>query len=257
MLLRRITHHVKTQNWFAVFIDFLIVVAGILIALQITNWHELRIDRQSEAGYLKNLIDDISEEIVAFDEVEYGLKTTLSVTEKMFNDALQENLSKEVKMASSAKAYASDGNWSVPALVDVESKDHEYFLSHAIFTRVFNENNSTFETLKSTGDIRVISDKGMANAIADYYANIENIIYFENGTVRNLRDLAATLAIRNGLNPYGRNQYISVVESIKNDKEFAASLRSLRNIKVLNYQVISATKTEAQSLIGVLEENLQ
>lgn len=40
MLLRRVTQHVKTQNWFAVFIDFLIVVIGILIAFQITNWSE-------------------------------------------------------------------------------------------------------------------------------------------------------------------------------------------------------------------------
>ena len=31
MLLRRITKHVKDQNWFAVFIDFLIVVVGVFI----------------------------------------------------------------------------------------------------------------------------------------------------------------------------------------------------------------------------------
>ena len=40
MLLRRITKHVSDQNWFAVFLDFLIVVVGILIAFQITNWNE-------------------------------------------------------------------------------------------------------------------------------------------------------------------------------------------------------------------------
>ena len=44
MLLRRITQHVKEQNWFAVFLDFFIVVAGILIAFQITNWNERRQD---------------------------------------------------------------------------------------------------------------------------------------------------------------------------------------------------------------------
>jgi len=38
MLLRRIITHVKDQNWFAVVLDFVIVVLGILIAFQITNW---------------------------------------------------------------------------------------------------------------------------------------------------------------------------------------------------------------------------
>ena len=44
MILRRLTKHVKDQNWFAVVLDFLIVVAGILIAFQITNWSAARQD---------------------------------------------------------------------------------------------------------------------------------------------------------------------------------------------------------------------
>jgi hypothetical protein len=40
MLLRRVTKHVTDQNWFAVFIDFTIVVVGILIAFQFTEWNE-------------------------------------------------------------------------------------------------------------------------------------------------------------------------------------------------------------------------
>jgi len=50
MLLRSVTKHVKDQNWFAVFLDFFIVVAGILIAFQITNWNE---GRQSKADLVK------------------------------------------------------------------------------------------------------------------------------------------------------------------------------------------------------------
>lgn len=42
MLLGSISKHVKDQNWFAVALDFVIVVAGILIAFQITNWSEER-----------------------------------------------------------------------------------------------------------------------------------------------------------------------------------------------------------------------
>ena len=42
MILRRITKHVRDQNWLAVGLDFFIVVLGILIAFQITNWSEAR-----------------------------------------------------------------------------------------------------------------------------------------------------------------------------------------------------------------------
>ena len=44
MLFRGITKHVQDQNWFAVALGFFIAVAGILIALQVTNWNEARQD---------------------------------------------------------------------------------------------------------------------------------------------------------------------------------------------------------------------
>ena len=48
MLLRRITKHVTDQNWLAIFIDFIIVVVGILIAFQITNWNEARNESEKQ-----------------------------------------------------------------------------------------------------------------------------------------------------------------------------------------------------------------
>ncbi len=58
MLLRRITQHVKDQNWFAVFVDFLIVVVGVFIGIQVANWNEERADRVLEAQFLKRLYED-------------------------------------------------------------------------------------------------------------------------------------------------------------------------------------------------------
>jgi len=36
MLLRRLAVHVKTQNWFAVWLDFVIVVIGVFLGFQFT-----------------------------------------------------------------------------------------------------------------------------------------------------------------------------------------------------------------------------
>jgi len=55
MLLRRITKHVKDQNWFAVGLDFLIVVVGVFIGLQVANWNETRQDQIKEDHYLERL----------------------------------------------------------------------------------------------------------------------------------------------------------------------------------------------------------
>lgn len=59
MILRRITKHVRDQNWFAVGIDFLIVVVGILIAFQITNWSQDQTERAELARTEIALQDDL------------------------------------------------------------------------------------------------------------------------------------------------------------------------------------------------------
>src|SRR5210317_312284 len=59
MLLRRITEHVREQNWFAVFLDFVVVVVGIFVALQVTEWNELRKERKDEARLLRQIVHEI------------------------------------------------------------------------------------------------------------------------------------------------------------------------------------------------------
>ncbi len=59
MLLRSITKHVQEQNWYAIGIDFFIVVVGVFIGLQVQQW-ALEIERQSsERQYLNRLHSEI------------------------------------------------------------------------------------------------------------------------------------------------------------------------------------------------------
>lgn len=60
MILRRVIRHVRQQEWAAIAIDFVIVV-GILIAFQITEWSETRHKRDREAFEtgLANILNQI------------------------------------------------------------------------------------------------------------------------------------------------------------------------------------------------------
>lgn len=60
MILRSITKHVREQNWFAVGIDFLIVIVGVFIGIQVANWNDARRDRQGEQEYLDRLRQELA-----------------------------------------------------------------------------------------------------------------------------------------------------------------------------------------------------
>ena len=61
MLLRRVMKHVRDQNWFAVGIDFLIVVTGVFIGIQVSNWNEVRKEGADRQLYIAQLISDLEE----------------------------------------------------------------------------------------------------------------------------------------------------------------------------------------------------
>ncbi len=58
MLLRKVTMHVREQNWTAVFIDFVIVVLGVFVGLQVQDWNEYRKDRSEEQRLLIRLLEE-------------------------------------------------------------------------------------------------------------------------------------------------------------------------------------------------------
>lgn len=59
MLLRRLSGHVRDQNWFAVALDLGIVVLGVFIGLQVQQWAERRAQLQTEAVYVARLHDEV------------------------------------------------------------------------------------------------------------------------------------------------------------------------------------------------------
>ncbi len=58
LLLRRISGHLKEQNWFAITAEFLIVVSGVFLGIQVANWNTEYQERQDERQILKRLSDE-------------------------------------------------------------------------------------------------------------------------------------------------------------------------------------------------------
>jgi hypothetical protein len=69
MILRRVIIHVREQNWTAVAIDFVIVVTGVFIGIQLGNWNAARIDQQREGAFLSGLARDVRSDVAEIDAI--------------------------------------------------------------------------------------------------------------------------------------------------------------------------------------------
>jgi hypothetical protein len=63
MILRQFINRARRHDWFAVFIDFAIVVFGIFIGLQASEWVQTRQNRATERSYLERLLNDSNENV--------------------------------------------------------------------------------------------------------------------------------------------------------------------------------------------------
>lgn len=61
MILQRMAQALKRQDWFQVIIEILIVVVGIFLGLQVTDWAEDRTLRDQEKAYLNQLHEEVNE----------------------------------------------------------------------------------------------------------------------------------------------------------------------------------------------------
>lgn len=59
MILRRLAAAIAEQNWFTVLLELLIVVVGIYLGLQASEWSQHREDRRAEVVYLERIAADL------------------------------------------------------------------------------------------------------------------------------------------------------------------------------------------------------
>ncbi|MEP0200923.1 MAG: hypothetical protein ABJ084_03820 [Halioglobus sp.] len=150
MLLRRITEHVKEQNWFAVGLDFCIVVAGILIAFQITNWSEARSARQLEREYMVLLARDIA----------------------TIETALRQQVVQDQHIATNAKKALKKIN---DRRSGMDPLDIGQSLTSIFGRRTLDLQSPTYSEMMSVGRLTLIQDTTLRNRIISYFDEMQRL----------------------------------------------------------------------------------
>ena len=174
--------------------EILLVMIGILLALQVNNWNQERLNRQTEKTYLQSISKD--------------LKDLLKIQEQAFLNRMDRKM-EGLKMA---KAY-NHGELTV--------KDTMAFLYKVSYGAVFSGgyhiiNTSTYQELISTGNIRIIKDPSLKNKIVRFYDNrqlvADRINILKSDFVRYV----------NSLRPFNRNEPNNLISPTDQQQMMAA-----------------------------------
>jgi len=146
--MNRLRRALGRQDWAAVSIELIVVVLGILIALQVDQWTQRRQERELEQTYLLRLKEDLQIEYSRATDAESWARDRLTAV-KALN-----------RLSSDPDRAASDPS---AILWAIETASWRSFPRNNAF--VYNE-------LQNTGHMRLIRSVALRRQLADHYAKL-------------------------------------------------------------------------------------
>ncbi|PHR71352.1 MAG: hypothetical protein COA67_06510 [Lutibacter sp.] len=229
----------KTGKYFKYAIgEIVLVVIGILIALQINNWNQQRIEQDKEYVYLTNIKRDLQHQLVS---IELQLEH-----EQKYLDKVQPFLDYFYKH-------------SIVKLDSTISRD----LSIATERKTFVRTDPTYTDLISSGNIDIIKNTEFKNKLIEYYQNVELIEKINNNNNIHLNDqiyfsdILKLIYFNNGKMPQS-TELVKISNKILQKEE-----NKLRLINLVNFRkdlakgstlLMNEIKVETQELLDLMNK---
>ena len=182
MILRRFTKHVTDQNWFAVGLDVIVVVVGIFLGMQVTEWNDDRKDKKKELSYLSRLSYDIDSTKVIWEQ--HG-----KIYPNIYKKGLQ-----TISLLDGEEQFESKIHQLATLYVSTQSPGQLYLI------------DDTYEELASTGQLTLIQNEEIRREFRslirwvnkgrpDNIMATDNVVYRNH--VRSFIPIELQMAIRN------------------------------------------------------------
>jgi len=143
MILRRVIAHFKRQEWTAIAIDFLIVVLGVFVGIQVANWNAGRVTDERSAEFTSRLRADLAEEYWTYEYL------------ATYYDEVLANADRTIA--------ALDGG------VPVSDEALLIGAYRATQLKIRTRRRATYDELTSTGEIGLIRDSAMRETAMGLY----------------------------------------------------------------------------------------
>ena len=155
MIIRRLGDAFARQDWFVVFIELIVLVLGIFIGLQVDDWNQARKDRLEERVFLEELLED-------FDASESSLASSIERLERV-----------ATAMIGLLEQSAKDApDWDMDQLNTAFRQLHNMPTFIAV--------SRAYDNLTGAGDLRLLRNRELKNALAQYYSFAELIELIQN-----------------------------------------------------------------------------
>ena len=221
--------------------EIILVVIGIMIALQINNWNQDLLTQNRIESRLVNLISDVENEVEEMDEVKESNKLRIIVIKGI--------LKKNGKLKSIGWPDSISGQVAIDTIRNPNSR-----LSSL---KTFDGNRPTYNELINSGEFYTIRNETLKRKIQKYYGSIDELRDAERWNNQEMSLKIRSSKERLGIGAFSKVNLDELAEMAKNDKQFGAELETEIVLDWTQATNLKALKQEALNLIETIKSEIK
>lgn len=153
MLLRRFAKHVKDQNWFAVGLDVIVVIVGIFLGMQFTEWNDRMKDRDDSKEFLYRIYSELQDTERASSRVRQRrlelIKPLSEAARIIFDSQQKEQLSEQHCFALGTSHFFNINVPKLPSMTELMSTGRVYIIEDQKLRTDLIKLEQTFSSLQT------------------------------------------------------------------------------------------------------------
>jgi len=244
MILRRAAEHFRKQDWTAIGIVFVLLVLGVFLGIQVSNWNAERHDRALEATYLSSLVEDIRSDVAESEEISRISTQRMAALGYLIRNASGKALPTGFDSAR--------GRIVIEDVPPYDASDPRSIGIAMFILTTLKGNRLTYDTLIDNAGIGVIRDPSLIRAIRAYYAAVDGALVFET-EMKQSRVALIDAEQQAGLSPADGMPADEIVHAFAGNPRLLAAARNYWLYTNRHLKLMRELRIEANAMIARIE----
>jgi hypothetical protein len=254
MILRRFAQALNEQNWTAITIEFVLLVLGVFLGIQVANWNQALTDRFVADRYLADIAGDIRSDLSELASTRAAALDRIGASSYILRQAGASALVPDLELNPTTNAaLAGFDHMTIPdvAAPAVDRRNRLWSLTTDIY--MYDANRSAYDALVSSGKIDLINDERVKVVLREYYYLVNALSATQVRTLAPLRDQVVATGLARGHSHLGLADERALVAQVGKDPAFAASVATSRELAATHLLICLALEKKAHEALRLLE----
>lgn len=254
MIPRRVYEHVKAHNWFAVGVDLAIVVLGVFLGIQVSNWNAARVDARAAATYLEDIAADINADLTEISRVADSARTRISAATYVLRQAGEADLANSATLSrtNALDVFSGSERYEIPDIAPPPEAERDSLWPLATGIYAYDNNRSAYDALIGSGRIELIDERAISGALREYYYLVTAFDETQRRTLAPIRNHIAETGIARGLSVEGRLDEALLIEKVAADSALAAAVATSREHAAMNLLFCRLIDEKGRAVLALL-----